>query len=232
MKERLDVFFETLTEEPKDYIDRLEASALQNGEPVVCRPARALLKYLLRTKKPERVLEIGTAVGYSALFMKEYLPRSAAITTIEKVPARIEQARDNFARYDEHNQIRLIGGDAREILPELSAAGNCYDFIFMDAAKGQYINFLPDVLTMLNAGGVLMSDNILHGGDILQSRYAVTRRDRTIHSRMRQYLKTISSHPCLETICLPVGDGVALSTKIKTEGLMAHEETGDTGTGK
>lgn len=213
MQERIDVFFETFAEANKPYIDQLEKTALENEVPIIRRPTRNLLRYLLRTKRPEKILEIGTAVGYSALFMKACIGPDSKITTIEKVPARIAEAERNFNQYDDTNQIRFLHGDAKDVLRELASLGERFDFIFMDAAKGQYLNFLPDVLTLLNVSGILVSDNILHEGDVAESRYAVTRRDRTIHSRMRKYLKTITSHPLLETLCLSIGDGVTVSTK-------------------
>lgn len=209
--ERIEVFFDTLRPELPVYISEIEKEALRDEVPVIRRGTRDLLRYLLRTERPARVLEVGTAIGYSALFMKECLPDNVQITTIEKVEMRLVKARENLERYDPEGRIRLLEGDASRVLRDLSEAGEQYDFIFMDAAKGQYMNFLPDVLKLLGAGGTLVSDNILHDCDILESRYAVTRRDRTIHSRMREYLYTITHMDELETICLSVGDGVAVS---------------------
>lgn len=211
--ERIEVFFDTLRPELPVYISEIEKEALRDEVPVIRRGTRDLLRYLLRTERPARVLEVGTAIGYSALFMKECLPADAKITTIEKVEMRLVKARENLKKYDLEGRIRLLEGDACQILSELVTAGEQYDFIFMDAAKGQYMNFLPAVLNLLGAGGTLVSDNILHDCDILESRYAVTRRDRTIHSRMREYLYTITHMEELETICLSVGDGVAVSKK-------------------
>lgn len=212
-KERIEVFFDTLRPELPDYIIDLEKEALRDEVPVIRRGTRDLLRYLLRTAKPARLLEVGTAIGYSALFMKECLPAESRITTIEKVEMRLTEARKNLSRYDPEGRIRLVEGDAAQILEQLAKEGEHYDFIFLDAAKGQYMNFLPFLLRMLEPGGVLVSDNILHDCDILESRYAVTRRDRTIHSRMREYLYTITHMEELETICLSVGDGVTVSTK-------------------
>lgn len=209
--ERIEVFFDTLRPELPVYISEIEKEALRDEVPVIRRGTRDLLRYLLRTERPARILEVGTAIGYSALFMKECLSESAQITTIEKVEMRLVKARENLKKYDPEGRIRLLEGDAGQLLSELSGAHEQYDFIFMDAAKGQYMNFLPDVLKLLGAGGTLVSDNILHDCDILESRYAVTRRDRTIHSRMREYLYTITHMEELETICLSVGDGVAIS---------------------
>ncbi len=211
--ERTEVFFDTFRPEFPEYIDELEKEALRDEVPVIRRGTRDLLRYLLRTGKPGRVLEVGTAVGYSALFMKECLPASSRITTIEKVEKRIVEAKKNFGRYDPEGRIELLEGDACEVLQRLSEEGRSFGFIFMDAAKGQYLNFLPYVVRLLETGGVMVSDNILHDCDILESRYAVTRRDRTIHSRMREYLYQITHCGELETICLSVGDGAAISTK-------------------
>ena len=214
MEERIEVFFDTLRRELPEYIVMLEKEALREEVPVIRRGTRDLLRYLLRAHRPERVLEVGTAVGYSALFMKECLPETSRITTIEKVEMRLVKARENLKKYDSEGRIRLVEGEAAVVLKEMADAGETSAFIFMDAAKGQYLNFLPEVLRILQPGGILVSDNILHDCDILESRYAVTRRDRTIHSRMREYLYTITHHKELETICLSMGDGVTISTKI------------------
>lgn len=217
MDERAEVYFDTLRPEIPEYIRELEREALRDEVPVIRRAARDLLRYLLRSQRPERVLEVGTAIGYSALFMKECLPKESRITTVEKVEMRLVRARENLRRFDPEGRIRLLEGAAEQVLAELEANGETFDFIFMDAAKGQYLNFLPHILAMLTPGGKLVSDNILHDGDILQSRYAVRRRDRTIHSRMREYLYQITHMEELETICLSLGDGVAVSTKHGTE---------------
>lgn len=215
--ERMEVFLETLRPEPPEYIYEMEQEALRDEVPIIRRATRDLLRFLLRSQKPARVLEVGTAIGYSALIMKECLPKNSQITTIEKVEMRLVKARENLLRYDPEGKIRLLEGDAAEVLAELVSKGETFDFIFMDAAKGQYLNFLPDVLNLLEPGGQLVSDNILHDCDILESRYAVTRRDRTIHGRMREYLYTITHHEKLETICLSLGDGVTISTKKEKE---------------
>ena len=161
-------------------------------------------------RKPTSILEVGCAIGFSALLMSEYGPKDCHITTIEKYEKRIPVARENFRRAGKEEQITLLEGDAAEILGELAGP---YDMIFMDAAKGQYIHFLPDVMRLLSPGGILLSDNVLQDGDILESRFAVTRRNRTIHSRMREYLYALKHHPELETVILPVADGVTVSVK-------------------
>ncbi len=212
-EERIEVYFDTLRPEIPEYIRHMEKEALRDEVPIIRRATRDLLRFMLRSEKPKRILEVGTAIGYSSLFMKECLPKESRITTIEKVEMRLVKARENIKTYDTDNQISLMEGDALEVLEDLVAQKEHFDFIFMDAAKGQYLNFLPNIMKLLEPGGKLVSDNILHDCDILESRYAVTRRDRTIHSRMREYLYTITHMEELETICLSLGDGVTISTK-------------------
>ena len=160
--------------------------------------------------KPRQILEVGTAIGFSALLMSEYMPENGHITTIENYAKRIPIAHHNFKRAGKEDKITLIQGDALEVMKELEGP---FDFIFMDAAKGQYIHYLPEALRLLEKGGVLMSDNVLQDGDIIESRFAVERRNRTIHSRMREYLYELKHHEQLQTSILPLGDGVALSIK-------------------
>ncbi len=137
---------------------------------------------------------------------------SCHITTIENYEKRIPIAKANFERSGRANQIELIEGDATEILKTLEEP---YDFIFMDAAKGQYIHFFDDVLRLLKLGGVLISDNVLQDGDIIESHYLVTRRNRTIHKRMREYLYQLTHHENLETSIIPLGDGITVTYRIK-----------------
>lgn len=203
-------FMNSLEKEEVPYLEELEKYAIDTEVPIVRKEMQSFLKTLLTMNKPRQILEVGTAIGFSALLMSEYMPEDAHITTIEKYEKRIPIARDNFKKYGKEKQITLIEGDAAEILAELSGE---YDLIFMDAAKGQYIHFLPDILRLLKPGGVLLSDNVLQDGDVIESRYAVTRRNRTIHGRMREYLYELKNHPQLQTSILPVGDGVTLSVK-------------------
>lgn len=214
VEDRMEVFLERYRKQPPAYIIELEKTARKEQVPIIRRATRDILGYMLRTKKPENVLEVGTAIGYSALYMKENMTKTSRLTTVEKVEMRLVKARENIARYDKDKQITLLEGDAAEVLKELAETGKKYDFIFMDAAKGQYLNFLPWIMEVLTCGGVLVTDNILHEGDILESRYGVTRRDRTIHGRMREYLQALKDMPELDTICLPLGDGLTISTKM------------------
>lgn len=211
IEERMAVFIDSLDRGNTPFLDELEKEALRNRIPVIRKSMQSLLKFLLAFKKPDRILEVGTAVGFSALLMSEYGPEGSHITTIENYEKRIPAARENFRRAGKEDRITLLEGDATEVLKGLSGT---YDMIFMDAAKGQYLHFLPDVLRLLAPGGLLVSDNVLQDGDVMESRFAVTRRNRTIHARMREYLYELKHHPELETVVLPVGDGVTLSTKL------------------
>lgn len=215
-EERTEVFWERYREQPPRHIVELEEYARDHKVPVIRRATRDMLRFLLRTERPGRILEVGTAIGYSALFMKACLP-DCQITTIEKVEMRLREARKNLQKFDPEGRIRLLEGEASQVLSGLVGSEQ-FDFIFMDAAKGQYLNFLPDVLALLAPGGILVSDNILHGGDVLESRFAVTRRDRTIHRRMRKYLEVLTSREDLETICLSLGDGLTISKSKKIIG--------------
>lgn len=208
--ERMAVFIDSLDRGNTPFLDALEKEALQNRIPIIRKSMQSLLKFLLALTKPERILEVGTAVGFSALLMSEYGPEGCHVTTIENYEKRIPVARENFRRAGKEGRITLLKGDAAEILKDLPGV---YDMIFMDAAKGQYLRFLPDVLRLLAPGGLLLSDNVLQDGDIIESRFAVARRNRTIHARMREYLYELKHHPELETVVLPVGDGVTLSTR-------------------
>ncbi len=213
-EERIATFIHSLDEGNTPFLDELERYALEKGVPVIRPQVQSLLKLLLATKKPAAILEVGTAIGFSALLMSEYGPKDCRITTIEKYEKRILEARENFKRANAGERITLLEGDAFELLGKLAGP---YDLIFMDAAKGQYIHFLPDVLRLLAAGGLLVSDNVLQDGEILESRYAVTRRNRTIHSRMREYLYELKHDDRLQTDILPIGDGVTISVR-KQEG--------------
>lgn len=209
--ERMSAFIDSLDKGNTPFLDEIEKSAIETQVPIIRKSMQSLLKFLLAYAKPKNILEVGTAVGFSALLMSEYAPADCHITTIEKYEKRIPIAKENFRRAGKEDSITLLEGDATEILHDLQGT---YDIVFMDAAKGQYIHFLPDILRLLPAGGLLISDNVLQDGDIIESRFAVTRRNRTIHARMREYLYELKHNSQLETVILPVGDGVTLSVKL------------------
>lgn len=210
--ERMLTYIRSLDRGENEQIRAMEQEALADNIPIIRKETAALLRVLLRMKKPQRLLEIGAAVGFSSILMSEYISESSHITTIENFQPRILKARENIKKMNRENRITLLEGDAMEHLKKLQPS---YDFIFVDAAKAQYIHYFPEVMRLLEVDGILVSDNVLQDGDIVQSRYAVTRRNRTIHSRMRQYLWELTHNDALETVVLPIGDGVTVSTKLK-----------------
>lgn len=209
--ERITAYIDSLDMGNTELLNQIEEEAKRDCVPVIRRQMQSFLKALLAAKQPRAILEIGTAVGFSALLLCEYGHPEAHITTIEKYEKRIPIAKENFRRAGREGQITLLEGEAAEYLQKLSGP---FDFIFMDGAKGQYIHFLPDVLRLLAPGGLLVSDNVLQDGDLIESRFAVERRNRTIHSRMREYLYELKHNPQLVTSILPLGDGVTLSVKL------------------
>ena len=208
--ERIVTFINSLDTKNSELLEIIEKEARRDDVPIIRREMQSFLKVLLMLKRPVNVLEVGTAVGFSALLMSESVPAGCRITTIENYEKRIPVARENFRRAGKEEQITLIEGDAADVLKTLEGP---YDFIFMDAAKGQYIHFLPEILRLLPPGGCLVSDNVMQDGDVIESRFAVERRNRTIHARMREYLYELKHHPELETSVIPLGDGVAVSVK-------------------
>ena len=250
--ERLVTYINSLDTGNTSILDQIEQEALDSYVPIIRKEMQQFLKLLLAMKRPMRILEVGTAVGFSAILMAESytnvdaykdfganvfadsaelapqndialekdqyiglkLDRVHEITTIENYEKRIPIAKENFIRAGKEKQIMLLEGDAAQILPTLTET---YDFIFMDAAKGQYIHFMPDILRLLKTGGTLVSDNVLQDGDIIESHYAVIRRNRTIYKRMREYLYELTHRKDLVTAVLPVGDGITVSTKVEVE---------------
>lgn len=208
--ERLVTYINSLDTGNTEILDKIEREALETYVPIVRKEMQSFLKLILSIKRPARILEVGTAVGFSAILMAEYNPIPCEITTIENYEKRIPIAKRNFVRAGKEKQITLLEGDAADILKELREP---FDFIFMDAAKAQYIHFLPELIRLLDTDGTLVSDNVLQDGDIIESRFAVTRRNRTIHKRMREYLYAVTHHEELVSTVLPIGDGLTVSTK-------------------
>lgn len=214
--ERLVTYINSLDSGNTEVLDIIEREALDSYVPIIRKEMQSFLKLLLAMQKPKRILEVGTAVGFSAILMAEYNPYPCEIVTIENYDKRIPIARENFLRAGKENQITLIEGDATEVLKSTdSPFDEPFDMIFMDAAKGQYINFMPDIMRLLKKDGVLVSDNVLQDGDIIESHFVVTRRNRTIYKRMREYLYELTHREDLVTAVLPIGDGITVSTKVK-----------------
>lgn len=216
-QERIGLYIHSLDSNLPEKLSIIEKEALNDEVPIIKKSTQGLLRFLVRSKKPMRILEVGCAVGFSALLMCEYMPENGHITTIEKVPQRIAKAKENFAFANRNSQITLLSGDATDILKDLVTQKKEYDMIFMDAAKGQYLNFFEDIYNLLCLDGLLVSDNVLQDGDIIESRYAIEKRNRTIHRRMRDYLYLLTHHEELDTVILPIGDGVTLSTRIRKD---------------
>ena len=214
VEERMRTYINSLDMGNSPFLEKLEQQAVLDRVPIIRKEMQSFLKVLLGILRPARILEVGTAVGFSTLLMCEYGRPDLEIVTIENYEKRIPLAKENFRKAGREKQITLLEGDAGEILSGLDCK---FDLIFMDAAKGQYIHWLPDVLRLMHPGSVLVSDNVLQEGDIIESHYIVERRNRTIYKRMREYLYELKHNPLLETSIIPLGDGVTVSVK-KEEG--------------
>nr|WP_315104096.1 O-methyltransferase [uncultured Catonella sp.] len=211
--ERFESFLESISDDLPKYLIDLEIENIKENIPIIRKGSQHLIRFMLELKKPINLLEVGTAAGFSAIFMLEFLAKNAEITTIEKLEERAAKAEENFKRFDKNKRITLIKGEATDILTELVNKGCTYDFIFMDAAKGQYINFFENIKKLLEPGGMLITDNMLQEGRLLDSRYTVVRRNRTIHARMREYVNALMTDKDFKTILLESGDGIAISIK-------------------
>lgn len=212
VNERITAYIHSLEKPNDEILETIEAQAHRDQVPIIRKEMESFLRVMLSVKRPKKILELGTAVGYSAIFMSGCIDGDARITTIENYEKRIPIARRNIALAGKEKVITLLEGDAMEIMPELEE--NQFDFVFMDAAKAQYIHFLPEVLRLMKEGALLITDNVFQEGDLIESKYVVRRRDRTIHKRMREYLETVKNHPQLETSIVPLGDGITVSVKI------------------
>ena len=213
--DRTSSYIESLDTGNGKFLDELERFSIETDVPIIRKQMQSFLKVMLKIQRPARILEVGTAIGFSAILMAENTPEETEITTIEKYEKRIPLAKENFLKSGYDKKITLLEGDATDILKELADNNEKYNFIFMDAAKGQYINFLPDVKKLLSENGVLVTDNVLQDNTVIQSKFTVERRDRTIHKRMRDYLYTLTHDNDLTTTILPVADGIAVSVNDK-----------------
>ncbi|MBQ8413431.1 MAG: O-methyltransferase [Lachnospiraceae bacterium] len=209
--ERVSSFVKSFISDDDGKLGDIYKDAVSRGVPVMRPETKEVLKTQLIIKKPKHILEIGTAVGYSALFMSGYISEEGRITTIELSEERVAEARANIEAMNKADVIEVLCGDAADVLKTLPDAA--YDFAFVDAAKGQYIYYYPEVLRLVKSGGVIISDNILQDGDVLESHYLVEKRNRTIHDRMREYLYTITHDDRVDTAILSVADGMAISVK-------------------
>ncbi|MCL2565753.1 MAG: O-methyltransferase [Defluviitaleaceae bacterium] len=195
----------------------LQEYAYQRGLPITRPQTAKFISTLLAALRPKDVLEIGCCIGFSAGLMSGFLAKGGHITTIERYDIMIKKARENIEHYGWRDKITLLEGDAKDMLKSLTVDDRKFDFIFMDAAKGQYINFLPDCIKMLNVGGILLADDILKDGYLAMERSQVPRRQRTTHKRMRKFVYALTRTDGLETALLTVGSGLAMCTKLKDD---------------
>lgn len=194
----------------KEELAKIKEKALEEHIPIIMDDTLEVIAKILTEKKPTRILEIGTAVGYSAMCFSEYLAENARIDTIERDEQREAEARENVKKVGVENKIKLYEGDAVEILPTLDEK---YDVVFIDAAKGKYPFFLEQALRMLKDDGIILADNILYKGYVMSDYNK--HKQRTAVTHLREYIKETTENPELETEILEVGDGLAISRKIK-----------------
>ena len=211
VNERIVSYIHSLEKTNSEVLEKIEEQAHIDNVPIIRKEMESFLRVMLYIKKPKRILELGTAVGYSAILMSECIDEDGKITTIENYEKRIVEAKKNIELSGKGQIIELLEGDATEVMKTLPSQQ--FDFVFMDAAKAQYIYFLPEVLRLMKKGAVLITDNVLQEGDLIESKFVVERRDRTIHKRMREYLEVVKNHEELETSIVPIGDGITISVK-------------------
>ena len=210
VKEELLDFMRTQQKKLPGELGKLEEEAHVAEVPVIPHETVVFLKFLLGQLQPERILEIGAAIGFSSSVMATTIGENAHVTTIDRFDVMIEKAKKNYERLGLTDKVTLLEGQAADILPELSGP---YDFIFMDSAKAKYIEFLPECLRLLRKGGVLMVDDIFQGGTILLPDEEIPRGKRAIHRKLNEFLRVVMDHPDLTSTILPLGDGVILMTK-------------------
>lgn len=210
VKEELLDFMRTQQKKLPGELGKLEEEAHVAEVPVIPHETVVFLKFLLGQLQPERILEIGAAIGFSSSVIATTIGENAHVTTIDRFDVMIEKAKKNYERLGLTDKVTLLEGQAADILPELSGP---YDFIFMDSAKSKYIEFLPECLRLLRKGGVLMVDDIFQGGTILLPDEEIPRGKRAIHRKLNEFLRVVMDHPDLTSTILPLGDGVILMTK-------------------
>ena len=204
--ERMDTFLNSFYKGNPEYLNELENDARARYINVIRPGTQQALRMFLAMTKPFGILEVGTAIGFSALFMAGF--SEADIITIEHDHERAKEAASNFRRFGFEDRITLMEGQAEDIIPGLSGP---FDLIFLDSAKGQYINLLPILVSKMKKGSVLIADNVLSDGETGESVFTVKRRDRTIHRRMREFLEAVSLREEFESSILPVGDGLSVT---------------------
>ena len=212
VNERIVSYIHSLEKSNGKICDEIEEYAHETFVPIIRKEMESFLKVMITIKQPKNILELGTAIGYSAILMAKSMPKDCNITTIENYDKRIPIAKENIIKSGFEDKIKLIDGDALEVLKNTNEE---FDFIFMDAAKAQYPYYLEEIRRILPVGGILIADNVLQEGELIESRFAVERRNRTIHSRMREFIYNLKNSPDFETTIVPIGDGITMSVRTK-----------------
>lgn len=211
---RIDDFIDSFSIDEAEYLTELKTYAKNNDVPIIRDRTIEFLRMIINIKKPKNILEIGTAIGFSALVMKKEL-NDVHIDTIEDYEKRIVLAKENFNKYCTDDNIKLYPGDATEYLEKWTSDDikEKYDFVFLDAAKAQYIKWLPNIIILLKPDGILLTDNVFKDGEIIEDKLTIEKRDRTIHKRMREFLYEITHNKNLKSYIYDIGDGISISIK-------------------
>lgn len=205
----MEQYIRSLISQNNEILEEMSAYARENSVPIIQKEVGKFLELMISIKKPLKILELGTAIGYSAILMHVSSNRGSSIITIERNNEMVSIARDNIEKYGFKDKIEVLEGDCLEILEKLN---DKYDLIFMDAGKGHYNHFLPHCLRLLDKHGVIIADNVLFKG-MVASRELLKRRKITIVKRMKTYLEMVSSDEDLITSVIPMGDGIAVTTR-------------------
>ncbi|WP_142414495.1 O-methyltransferase [Hathewaya massiliensis] len=214
MYDYMETYIRSLIKEQDDVLLQIEKYGRENNVPIVQKETANFLKLMIEIKKPNRILELGTAIGYSAILMKRACTETVDITTIERDENMVEKARENINKYGYSNSINIEQGDCKEVLERLCEnKAKPYDIIFMDAGKGHYNHFLPYCLELLDKDGIIIADNVLFRG-MVASKELLVRRKITIVKRMKKYLEEVSGDKFITSV-LPMGDGIAVTVRRK-----------------
>ncbi len=203
-------FIESTNHFQSGLLGQIQKYALGNDVPIISKEMSGFLSLILNLKRPQKILELGCAIAYSSILMSQFIRNDGYIITIERSEKMAQLARNNIAKSDRNN-IKLIEDDIENVLPYLK---DSFDIIFLDAAKGQYINILPYCISLLNDNGIIIADDIMQKGNIIKNRYDIPRRQRTIHTRMNKFISEIFNNPSLSANIFNIDDGVIVAQKI------------------
>jgi len=214
LNEDVQQFINSMYSLPMGKLADLQKYALENSFPIINNETANFLSTMILLTQPKKILEVGCCIGFSASLMASLIDDEGHVTTIDRYPLMIGLAKETFKSLALESKITLIESSAMDALQELINKNEVFDFIFLDASKGQYKNFLPLLLQLLKKTGVLLADNVLQNGDIAKERNEIIKDQRTIHKNMREYLQMITSVQGLQSSIIPIGDGIALTVKL------------------